>query len=552
MHIDDQTYTVEGRTYRRVLLRRSYREKGKVKSQTIANLSQCSSEEIDAIKLALKNKKNLGSLQTLSDIQITQDQSIGAVYLLKHLAKRIHIIQALGEDREGKLALWQIMARVIDQGSRLSSTRLAQQHAVCDILDLESFDENNLYENLDWLSEHQERIENTLFEKRYTPTEVPQLYLYDVTSSYLEGEQNYFCEYGYNRDEKEGKPQMVIGLLTDQDGIPLSVEVFEGNTHDTKTVFSQIQKVSKRFGVKHVTFVGDKGMIKTAQIEDLHSGQFHYITAITKPQIRKLLETNVIRMSLFDQTLSEVEKGAIRYILRKNPLVAEGLEKKRGQKKQKVREEVQKENKYLLEHKRAKVKTAQGRVQKKIEQWGISKFVRVEVQEKTLFMVLDEEKEAELSLLDGCYVIKTDLSKEEASAQKVHERYKDLALVEEGFRTFKTGYLEVRPVFVRKETRTRGHVLVVMLAYLLVQELRKCWASINLTVEEGIAELSNFIRLKIQVDQSVHYQIPHPSDLSEDLFECVGVTPPTRIPTKHVKVTTRKSLVSERKCRRDA
>src|SRR5205807_3961670 len=191
------------------------------------------------------------------------------------------------------------------------------------VLGLDAFDEDALYENLDWLAGAQARIEERLFAQRTKTTPV-SLFLYDVTSSYLEGTQNAFAAFGYNRDGKKGKRQIVIGLLCDQDGHPVSIEVFPGNTQDPHTFAPQLAKVKTRFGVHEITFVGDRGMIKGQQIEDLAQQGFHYITAITKPQIEKLLRQGTLQMDLFDQELAEVltDEG-IRYVLRRNPVRAQ-------------------------------------------------------------------------------------------------------------------------------------------------------------------------------------------------------------------------------------
>ncbi|MDN3514758.1 MAG: hypothetical protein NG747_10200 [Candidatus Brocadia sp.] len=165
----------------------------------------------------------------LSGVELQEGLSVGAVWSVYQMAKELGIEGALEKDFQGKLALWQVMARVIDQGSRLSAVRLAQVHAAGDVLDMRrGFDENDLYENLSWLSEHQTRIEQKLFQLRRGGKK-PRLFLYDVTSSYLEGEQNHFGEYGYNRDGKKGKKQIVIGMLCDESGEPVSMEVFRGN-----------------------------------------------------------------------------------------------------------------------------------------------------------------------------------------------------------------------------------------------------------------------------------------------------------------------------------
>ena len=213
MYLDSSTVRHGDKSYTRHLLRESYREGKKVKHRTIANLSRCSPDEIEAIRLALRHKKDLKKVMEQSiPVILKQGLSVGAVWVLYETARRIGIVDALGETRQGKLALWQVMARVIDQGSRLSAVRLAGSHAVCDVLNLGKFTEDDLYENLDWLCTHQGRIEEALF-RNMQGSEAPGLFLYDVTSSYLEGTENELAAFGYNRDGKRGKRQIVIGLL---------------------------------------------------------------------------------------------------------------------------------------------------------------------------------------------------------------------------------------------------------------------------------------------------------------------------------------------------
>src|SRR5215470_13754482 len=277
MYIDTSHITRGGKTYTRHLLRESYRANGKVLHRTIANVSHCSEAEIEAMRLALRHKGELAHLGTIQDeITLKQGMSFGAVWTVYHIARRLGIEKALGTTREGKLALGQVIARVIDQGSRLSAVRLAMSYAACDVLGLETFDEDALYENLDWLAGAQAAIEDRLYAQRQKTTPA-RLFLYDVTSSYVEGTHNALAAFGYNRDGKKGKRQIVIGLLCDEDGHPVSIEVFPGNTADPHTVAAQLEKVKTRFGVTDITFVGDRGMIKGQQIEDLTQQGFHYL-----------------------------------------------------------------------------------------------------------------------------------------------------------------------------------------------------------------------------------------------------------------------------------
>ncbi len=547
MHIDDQTYTVDGRTYRRALLRNSYRRNGKVYHDTIANLSKCDNEEIEAIKFALANKKNLAALKVPGKtVKTRQGLTIGAVWLLYQLTKRLGIVGALGRSGTAKLGLWMVISTVIGSVSRLSATRLAQTHAACDILGLDSFCEDDLYTAMDWLHDHQQAIEKRLFKGRYEH-ERPNMYLYDVTSSYLEGDQNELAEYGYNRDGKKGKKQIVIGLLTDDEGRPISCEVFRGNTGDTKTFKNQVDKVARRFGIKKVTFVGDRGMIKSAQIRDLTTEKYHYITALSKAEIETLLKKDVVQMELFDETVCEVESEGIRYIYRRNPVRTGEIRDSRESKLRKVCDLCAQKTRYLSQHPRAKVKVAKRIVKEKAGKLKIDKWVDILTRGRNLSVkVKDTELEKEKKL-DGCYVIKTDLSVETASKQTVHDRYKSLAEVEWAFRTMKTALLHIRGIFVRKAHRTRAHVFAIMLAYLVAYELRRLWYDVEVTIEEGINELSSLCATEVIVGDVSFQTVPEPRELSMLLLKRANVTLPGAIPCRKVNVFTRKKLVEERR-----
>src|SRR5215467_4266687 len=449
MYVDTSHITRGGKTYTRHLLRESYRAHGKVLHRTLANVSHCSEAEIEAIRLALRHKGALENLGTLQDaVTLKQGLSFGAVWTVYHIARRLGIAQALGATREGKLALWQVIARVIDQGSRLSAVRLAMSHAACDVLGLDTFDEDALYENLDWLAGAQARIEDRLFAQRQK-TKPASLFLYDVTRSSLEGTHNALAAFGSNRDGKKGKRQIVIGLLCDEDGHPVSIAVFPGNTTDPHTFAAQLAKVKTRFGVHEITFVGDRGMIKGQQIEDLAQHGFHYLTAITKPQIEKLLRQGTLQMDLFDQEVAEVLAAeGIRYVLRRNPVRAQEVRDTRHAKLATLQAQVAKQNHYLTAHPRA---NAQGALQKLVaraEKLRIADWVELTVAERVLTLTIKEDAQTEVAKLDGCYVLKTDLTPQQANKEIVHDRYKDLAAVEHAFRTCKTAHLEVRPIFL--------------------------------------------------------------------------------------------------------
>jgi transposase len=551
MFVDSSISTVNGKTYPRHLLRETYREDGKVKHRTIANLTHCKPEEVEAIRLALKHKGDLaGILASVGEggLELKQGPSIGAVWVLSQLARELGLVAALGSDRQGKLALWQVIARVLDQGSRLSAVRLAGGHAVGAALGMVGFDEDDLYANLDWLSDNQADIESRLFAQRKAAS-APDVFLYDVTSTYLEGEHNAFAAFGYNRDRKSGKRQIVIGLLADADGRPLSIEVFPGNTSDVKTFSSQVSKAAARFGAERVTFVGDRGMIKAPQRAELGAADFHYITAITKAEIDALIGAGVLQMDLFEETLAEVEgEDGERYVLRRNPARAAELAASREDKLARLRTAAEAANTYLNEHPRAAAKTQLARLKARAKTLNIDKFVGVAEQERRVVVTVDEAALNEAARLDGCYALRTDLPKALIAKEIVHDRYKDLAHVEWAFRDSKSVQLEMRPVYLRDENRTRGHALVVMLAYLLVQALRQHWRDIDLTVQEGLDRLASLCLVEVIIGgRPSYHQVPTPRDDVRRLFEAAGVAIPTALPLAPAQVATKRKLPQRRK-----
>jgi hypothetical protein len=539
--------SANGKTYESIYLRESYRDGPHVRKRDIANLTHCDPKEVAAIELALQFKGDLSALGSLDKIQLRQGLSVGAVWTVYEVARRRGIDTSLGHDFAGQLALWQVLARVLDQGSRLSAVRLAQVHAACDILGIRrGFDENDLYANLGWLSQQQEKIEDRLFARRQGHK--PELFLYDVTSSYLEGQDNALGAYGYNRDGKKGKKQIVIGQLCDEHGEPVSTEVFQGNTQDPATFASQVNKAGERFGCERVTFVGDRGMIKSGQIRDLAQAGFHYITAITKPQIQTLLKAGVLQMDLFDVELCEVSHEGVRYVLRRNPLRADELAASRADKKASVERLRETLDRYLTEHPRAQTSTAERSVRAKIAQLKLDAWLAVEVAGRSLQLTVNQPALDEISRLDGCYVLKTDLLQSAASKKVIHDRYQDLAEVEQAFRNCKTAHLEARPIYVRTADHTRSHVLVVMLAYLIRRDLSQAWTSLDVTVEEGLHQLQTLCSTEINVDGGGScLRIPTPSPASLPLFQALHLQLPKLLPHTETRVVTRKKLPERRR-----
>lgn len=459
------------KTYKTVYLAESYRKDGKVKKRYIANLSDCPDNIITAINNELKQSIEVVPYKT-SPLSFEQGKSFGGIFTVLEVCKRLGIIQALGKDvRQSGLALFQIAARTLCQRSRnYAANEWLPLVAAEDRLHLDAFNEDTLYANLDWLCENQEKIEQRLFEFRNkNNTKAKTVYLYDVTSSYLEGTQNELANYGYNRDKKKGKMQIVIGLLCDEAGYPISVQVFEGNTQDTATIGDQLKKLKKNFGIKQVVMVGDRGMIKSASIDEMISMKWHYITAITTPQIKTLLKEGAVQLDLFEEKLVEIWQEDIRYLLRRNPVRMKEVDDTRSKKTEKVKSLAQEKTDYLAVHLKASVEVALKHVNKKAANLKIKELLTISAAGRLITVTVAEDKLTQAAQLDGCYILKSNVPKNLADKETLHKRYKDLAMVEKAFRTMKQSFEEIQPIYVRKETRTRGHVLVCMLSYMIMK-----------------------------------------------------------------------------------
>jgi transposase len=515
MYVEETKKRVGEKQYRCFMLRESFRENGKVRKRTIANISHLPHAEIVALREALSQKQAGVQPEKLQTGKI-----VGTALVINELLNRLGITSALGSSRLARLCSWLIFSRVVEQGSRLSSVRLSERHEV-NLLGLGKFDENDLYDALAWIAREQEAIQQSLFKHRYDK-QAPRLFLYDLTSSYLEGTHNAFAMWGYNRDGKNGKMQMVFGLLTDKDGEPIAVEVFEGNTADQRTFVKLVTGFGKRFGVKEVVFVGDRGMIKSTGIDAVHAENFKYITAITKPQIETLLNKGTLQLNLFDSDLHEVLDGDVRYVLRKNPYRAEEVAASRKSKLEKLQQKAQAASTYLSQHAKASPQKAVDRLKATAERLKINKLVEIEYADGKLNVKLLAEAWESAAQLDGCYALKTDVMTQELDIKTIHERYKDLAKVERGFRTMKTGLLEVRPVWLREKQRTSGHVFICMLAYMVSRQLEKLTTGEE-TVKDVIEELNRVSSLDFDVNGEKQRCIPQPPPRAAQLLAGLGI-----------------------------
>lgn len=475
------------KTYTYHLLMEGYREGGKVKHRTLANLSCLDEATIAYIRQSLKGKKPM----SMDDLEAGSGRAYGALFAICTIAQELGITQALGEAKRASLVLLMMAARIVIQGSKLACSRWASGQAVREVLGTGPPSEDELYAAMDWLLSNQVRIEDEIFAHRQGKGRGRDitLFLYDVTSSYLEGERNELAAWSYSRDGKRGKKQIVVGLLADAEGYPVSVEVFPGNTQDTATLPAQIDKVARRFGTGRVALVGDKGMIKSASVEELDGQGLFYITSITRPEIAALAQAGTIQLSPFDAELCEVYDSGVRYILRRNPRRAEEASSNRKERLAKAVSQLEEEAGSLSSSKRKSPQKAYDRMVVMLAKLKLSRLVKLSLSGRVLSFFVDEEALAKASALDGCYCIKTDLSSRDLSAEKVHDRYRDLALVENAFRDLKTGLLEIRPLNHRKGDRIRAHAVICMLSLLITQEMRARIQDKEMPLEHAIRSL---------------------------------------------------------------
>ena len=401
-----------------VLLRESYRQGDQVKKRTIANLSKLPDDVIDNLKLALKGARVSMSEAIPDNFEVIRSLPHGHVAVIFEIIKKLGLEKIISDksSRRRNLVVAMIIARIINPQSKLATARgfNAQtcSNSLGQLLRLEKADEDELYNALDWLLEKQEKIEKKLALKHL---ESGTLVLYDVTSTYLEGSGCELGKYGYNRDKKEGKTQIVFGLLCDAKGCPIAVEVFEGNTSDSATLASQIEKLRKGFGIQNVVWVSDRGILTNSKIKELVKPieGLDYISGLTKPQIRKLAEVEAIQLGLFDQlNLVEFESEDYRderLIACRNPLIATKNQKQR----EGLLEATEKELDLIVKATQREKRALKGqdkialRVGKVFSKYKVNKYYDLEITEEGFSYQRKAELIAQETALDGVYVLRT-------------------------------------------------------------------------------------------------------------------------------------------------
>lgn len=466
-----------------VLLRESWREDGKIRKRTLANLSALPPEAIEVLQRVLKGEKLVSAEEA---VRVERSVPYGHVAAVLGTVRRLGLDQVLGTKRspERDRVLAMVVARVLAPDSKLATARgLGEESAfsaLSDALALEEVSADALYRALDWLLERQPAIESKLAAKHLRQG---TLLLYDVTSTYLEGRRCPLAAHGYSRDGKPQKMQIVFGLLTTAEGCPVAVEVFAGNTADPATLASAITKVRERFGLKRVVWVADRGLLTSARIEaELRpDADFGWITALRAPAVQALYEEGVLQLSLFDQQgLAEISSSAFpgeRLIACRNPQLGAERARKREALLVATEKELEKVVKATEREKRPlrgaeKIGVRVGRV---LGRFKVGKHFLLEITDRSFRFERDPQRIEDEARLDGIYVIRATVPQEEMTPAAAVAAYKSLSQVERAFRSEKTD-LDVRPLHHHTEPRVRAHVFLCMLAYYVEWHLRRSLA----------------------------------------------------------------------------
>jgi hypothetical protein len=485
MHVSTTTRRSGDREYSATLLRRSYRQDGKVKKETLANLSHLPIEAIDAIRAVLAGE----TLMSVHDaFEIERSLPAGHVNAAFTMARRLELSKLLDRSpcRERDLCLAMILGRVIGPGSKLGMVRTLGQSTLAQECNVVGADEDELYAAMDWLLERQERIEDRLARRHLADDE---MVLYDVSSSYFEGRMCPLGKRGYSRDGKPGLLQIIYGLLCDTDGRPVAVEVFSGEVHDDKTLPSQVVKLKDRFGLSRVVVVADRGMVTKANIELLKEADgVDWITALKAPTIKKLARSGVFQPSLFDeQNLGEItdlaEFPGERLVVCRNPLVGAQRARKRSELLAATETDLA-----AIAH-RVTAGTLTGAdliglaTGPALKRYRMKKHFDTTITDTTFTYTRKHEKIAAEAALDGFYILRTSLTDTALGTGDVVRAYKNLEHAETAFGSIKGPDLQIRPIHHHLEDRVKAHVLICMLAYYLTWHLKAAWKPLLFTDE---------------------------------------------------------------------
>ena len=463
-----------------ILLRESYREGGKVKNRTLANLSRWPEEKVDALAAVLKGRAITASLPGSFDVirSLPHGQVAAVLGTLKNLGLEELIDHVPSRSRDLVVAM--VVAQVIEAPSEFALARGLRAETVSsslgEVLSLTGVDEDDLYGAMDWLGPRQAAIENALAARHLKDG---TLLLHDVSSAAFEGRTWLLGALGHAKDGARGRLQIVYGLLATKEGIPVAVEVFKANTGDSATVASQVQKLRERFSLSRVALVGDRGMLTKARHQDgVIPAQLEFIAALRPPQIKALVESGAIQLSLFDTSdlfeIAHADYPGERLVASKNPLLAE----QRARKRESLLTSTEAELATVAAAVRRQSRPLRGkdkialRVGKVINHHKMGKHFVLEIDDDVFSFNRDEAKIAAEAALDGVYVLRTSLGEEAFGKDEVVSSYKALEKVERVFRGFDTD-LDIRPIRHRSEERIRAHVFLRMLSYYITWHMER-------------------------------------------------------------------------------
>jgi len=486
MHID----VVPNRTSRPAyLLRETYREGGKVKKRTVANLSELSDDQIRMIRAALKGE-SLYPAETL--FKITESHGHGHVEAVRIALSKLGVASLLGSraSRERNLVLAMLAARILAPQTKLATTRWWHTTTLPDAFGVNDATEADLYAAMDWLLERQDAIQKKLAARHLGNG---SLVLYDLSSSYFEGSTCPLARRGYSRDRKKGTLQVNYGLLADRRGCPIAVSVYEGHTSDPHTLMPEIERLKQDFEIEQLVMVGDRGMISQKAIDALsEEAGVEWITALKSTSIRSLVDGGDLQLDLFDERnlfeMRHADYPGERLVACRNPALAELRAHKRESLLQATEVELEKIRTSVAKG-RLKGEAKIGvRVGKVINRFKVAKHFDLDIREGDFEFHRNDESIAAEGRLDGIYVIRTSVSESAMDAAECVRQYKALAQVERAFRTMKGVDLRIRPIHHRLADRVRAHIFLCVLAYYVEWHMREAWRELMFADEDQAAK----------------------------------------------------------------
>jgi hypothetical protein len=483
VHVARIVRKYKDREYVSFLLRRSYREAGKVRHETLANLSALPAQAIDALRASLAGRRLVDAEGAFEITRSLPHGHVAAVWAMARALGLPALLGPVGPERDLAMAL--IVARVCEPGSKLATTRWWQDTTLAVDLGVAEASTDQVYAAMDWLGARQAKIEAALARRHLIPG---GLVYYDLSSSWVEGTHCPLAARGYSRDGKRGNAQIEYGLLTDPGGRPVAVEVFAGSTGDPATVGATVGKLRDRFDLRQVVLVGDRGMLTAARIDTLRElGGIDWITTLRAPAIAVLATAGVIQPSLLDQVnLAEVthpDYPRERLVVCRNPLLGAERARKRTELLAATETEL---DKVIASVQAGRLRAAGKigvRVGRVLGRFKMAKHFTLDISDGHLAYARNQPAIHAEAALDGIYVVRTSVSASQLDATGLIEAYKRLSNVERDFRSLKTVDLQLRPIHHHLEPRVRAHVLVCMLAAYLVWHLRKAWAPLCFTDE---------------------------------------------------------------------